>query len=152
MNVLNKLSEYHSRWLYYVKAIGGGDESEDIVQDMYLIMHKYPDKALLPNDIVNERYVLVVLRNLYYKLKQVELVELTENIEDTTEDYDFEHENLIIKIKQEIDNWHWYDKKIFELLKFEKMTMRELSEQTQISFPSIRNTARKGMDKLKKKF
>ena len=39
LNVLDILAKEHRKWVGMVRSFGGGVESEDIVQDMYIIIY-----------------------------------------------------------------------------------------------------------------
>ena len=54
------------------------------------------------------------------------------------------------KLAKELDNLHWYDKKVFNLIQNE-YSITELSNKTSITYHSLYNTYRKTKAKLTKK-
>ena len=61
-------------------------------------------------------------------------------------DYDLANETLT----KELEDLHWYDKKVFNLIQNE-YSITELSKKTTISYHSLYNTFRKVKDRLKEK-
>jgi hypothetical protein len=61
---------------------------------------------------------------------------------------DFDAANDVVL--EELDNVHWYDKKVFELLQGE-YSITELSNKTNITYHSLYNTYRKTKQKLRDK-
>lgn len=59
--------------------------------------------------------------------------------------------DMFNKIKTIYSDWHWYDKKIFDLYFKDDMSMRQLASKTKISLSSIFNTIDNCRDKLKNK-
>ena len=49
----------------------------------------------------------------------------------------YEYEERLNLVKQEISTWHLYDQKIYELVFLENKSMLELSKQTGIDYYSI---------------
>ena len=60
------------------------------------------------------------------------------------------------KIDDEIENWHWYDKKLFVLYRDTNMSIRKIAAETNISWVSIFNTLKNAKiilkDKLKEDY
>ena len=55
------------------------------------------------------------------------------------------------KIDSEIDNWHWYDKKLFVLYRDSGLSIRKLAAETKISWVSIFNTLKNAKNIIKEK-
>ena len=72
--ILEILSKKHNEWLRMAMSFGADrDTAQDLVQDMYLRMHKYvenPERIMYNEDEVNTYFVFVVLRNLYVSSKK----------------------------------------------------------------------------------
>ena len=56
------------------------------------------------------------------------------------------------KIDKELESWHWYDKKIFELYRDTPLSIRGMAKETDISFVNIFHTLKKGKNIINKKF
>lgn len=155
--ILELLAKRHEEWLRMVGSFGAdADDCHDIVQDMYLRMHRYvenPERIMYGNE-VNTYFVFVVLRNLFVSSKKgIQYDSLEDaNIEGSIEQPDFEAEtiynDLINEIWEEVDSWHWYDTKLFKLYHNTDMTIKKISEETKITERSIWNTLDNGRKKI----
>ena len=56
------------------------------------------------------------------------------------------------KIDKEINTWHWYDKKIFQVYRDTPLTIRGMAKETKISTVNIFHTLKKGKKIIKEKF
>ncbi len=156
-NILNEIAKHHKEWISMVRTMGAGGASEDIVQDAYIRIHKYatPEK-IIPNGNVNKAFMFVVLRNMYMthckESARFNMVELSETKELIHEDnlkwkqaqYKFDG---IIEDSQE--DWHWYDKMLFNYYKDSGKSLREIEEETGISLTSLWNTIKNCKARLK---
>ena len=158
LEVLSIIAKNHSKWLRISKSFGLTDDAEDLVQDMYLKIHSWNgkyDRTLMFNETeVNHYFVFKVLRNLFLdkKKKKNIVVPISDTFcEPSTSDISLEYTEKLKKIKTEIDGWHIYDKKIYELIFLEGYSMLELSKQTGIDYYSIYRTKNKIQKILNKK-
>ena len=125
MKWLKKVAKYHKDYLRIVKSYGETEYAEDIVQEMYLRLHKYADidKVINKDGTVNKPYVFWTLRNIYKSLcieRQKHQKMDLEEIKHLAVEYDYisKHEAeylLEAKLNEEINSWHWYDEKLFKL-------------------------------------
>jgi len=169
-DVLDLLADKHDDWVSMAISIGKNspnrltvDDANELVQEMYLRLHKYVDdpERITYGDEINTFYVYVTLRNLYtqhlkytHKLKPVSSIEyLPENDMIQPKDYDVLLDTLKTDIsspmEKEIESWCYYDNRIFKLVFYEGMSMRKLSRDTKISLTSIFNTVKNCKQKLK---
>tara|TARA_R100001369_G_scaffold15444_1_gene30248 strand:- start:43 stop:603 length:561 start_codon:yes stop_codon:yes gene_type:complete len=56
------------------------------------------------------------------------------------------------KIDKEIESWHWYDKKIFEVYRDTPLTIRGMAKETKISTVNIFHTLKKSKNIIREKF
>ena len=154
--MLKKIYASHNKWINTVKKFGcTKQQAEDIVGEMYINIALMLKKGLdiTYGDDVNYFYIYRALRNIYinFKHKQVKQnnisIDLVLDIE-SGEYVDFDAANDIVL--EELDNVHWYDKKVFELLQGE-YSITELSNKTNITYHSLYNTYRKTKQKLRDK-
>jgi len=154
---LELLYEHHTEWVQMVKTFGEHGYAEDIVQEMYLRLHKYsnPEKFIIDGQ-VNKGFVWMVLKNYCNTLKlqrsKIHKVEISSVVNLSSAEIDPMHfrsiEILMYKIDEEKQKWHWYDKQLFDIYTTSKKSMRQLSHETQISTDSIFNTIKKCKKKL----
>ncbi|QGG54092.1 RNA polymerase sigma factor [Lysinibacillus pakistanensis] len=161
MNVLEELGKHHNEWLRMVKSFGAKSEAEDIVQDVYLRIHKYIEKhqahdKIIKDGKVNKPFVFISLRNTYImyckdEKKRVQCVWTTcPNFAKTKRDYNTKSENKFFnRLNQETDSWHWYDKMLFTYYMESGRSYRDLAEESNISLTSIWNTMKNCKERIK---
>jgi len=154
--MLEKIYASHNKWINTVLKFGcTQDEAEDIVGNMYVIIGTMLKKGLniAYGDDVNYYYIYLTLKTSFLKMKNRQTKEKKVSIDlildiESGEYVDFDAANDIIL--EELDNVHWYDKKVFELIQGE-YSITELSNKTNITYHSLYNTYRKTKQKLKDK-
>ena len=187
MNWINKVCVYHKEWIQMVISLGGGNYSEDIVQEAYIKLNKYNcEDKIIQNNKVSKGYMFFVLRSLFInyikqanKIKKINienLYDLTDktwfcdvsnnshsfrNIKENQEKVHYNSEDvtkeiaygkICNKIDTEINTWHWYDKKIFQVYRDTPLSIRGMAEETNISTTNIFHTLKKGKNIINKKF
>jgi DNA-directed RNA polymerase specialized sigma24 family protein len=169
--MLNKLANKHDLWLRMVINMGCPNSyAEDIVQEMYLKIHhlKVDERIMYNEEDVNEFYIFVTLRNLYYDSIRIKnRMRMVENNEEDEPDYvdglssfdDFDYEKefalqrLSEKITEEIDSWEYrYDSILCKLYFKTEMSMRYIAVGSGISLTSIHNSLRNYKDILRTEF
>ena len=146
MNVLGIIATQHNKWINIVRSFGMHNYSEDIVQNMYLKIHKWNgkyDASIMYNETeINEYFIFKVLRNLFLDYHRKKKITYNTFYEPSISDISkyiskYEYEEQLNLIKTEISSWHLYDQKIYELIFLENKSMLELSKQTGIDYYSI---------------
>lgn len=158
--ILELLAKKHIDWIKMVQSFGCDPIlAEDIVQEMYIRLHKYIDdpERIMYGEEVNTYFVYITLRNMYNTIKKiqsrVEFVDLQE-VEDELifEDVNYQNfesfDDLIDKIWEDVEDWHWYDKKMFQLYHNSPMSIRTIADETKISARSIFNTLKNGRERI----
>lgn len=156
---LEVVAKQHKEWIGIVNSFGEYDYAEDIVQEMYIVLHKYADpNKIITNGKANRGYIFFTLKTTYYqyynaknKVYKVNIDDYQINYEDSLEEQEA-YNDICKMIDKEIENWHWYDKKLFELYKNTDMSIRKLAKETGISWVSIFNTLKNCKTKIKDKF
>jgi len=167
-NLLEMLAAKDKDWKMMVRSIFNKKKSyqedvvNEIVQLMYMRLYKYvddPDKIMY-NDEINTMFVYITLRNIYYnyykELKTTDEVDYNEYTDENyNENYGIENSEDMIKlqddIRSEIETWNNYDSKLFKIIYFDGVSMRQLERETGIKLSSIFNTIKKSKLKLKYK-
>jgi RNA polymerase sigma factor (sigma-70 family) len=155
---LKIVAKHHKEYVKTVRGWGEQEYAEDLVQEMYLRLYNYttPEK-IIKNGKVNRGFIWFTLRNMYLTLcgqrSRNEKIRIGEGFEilDETEDYKrFEALEIIDSmISDEVNSFHWYDKKLFQLYMTTDMSMRDISKETNISLSSIFITIQKCKGKIK---
>lgn len=152
VNVLEIISQQHNKWISIVRSFGMNNYAEDIVQNMYVKIHKWNgkyDNSIMYNETeINEYFIFKVLRNLfldYHKTKKPVFSEFYDPSISDISNYisKYEYQQQLQLIKDEIKSWHLYDQKIYELIFLENKSMLELSKVTGIDYYSIYRSVKK---------
>lgn len=171
-STLNLLAQKHNDWIRVVKSFGcNSDTSEDIVQEMYIKIHKLLKKGgdiMYNEEEINHFYIFRTLRTMFIDLTRkqakVKFVSIENTKDYSTEDIINLFKKLHIKeftefdniqkyqnqVENELDKLHWYDKKIYNHIQ-EGESIKSLSDKTKISYYSIYNTYNKVKKYLHKK-
>lgn len=162
---LEEVAKHHKEWVNTIQKMGEFDYAEDIVQESYIALIKYADASKLidVNGDVRKGYMLFTLRSLYYqfynkkkKINKVSFDGCWELFDDTNLEEQEAYHNICLLIDEEIENWHWYDRKLFKLYRDTDFSMRDISKETNISlisiFHSIKNYKQILKDKLQKDY
>jgi RNA polymerase sigma factor (sigma-70 family) len=139
--MLEIISSYHNRWISILEKFGCKDYSEDLVQEMYIRVHKYgKENKVILNGSVNFSYIYFMLKNIYLdfireknKIKIVEDFEFLKIVQNE-EEKDYETELIFINsFDTKINQLPHYDKILFTLRYKHKKTFREIEKNTGIS-------------------
>jgi RNA polymerase sigma factor (sigma-70 family) len=159
--ILEILAEKHIDWIKMIQSFGCDPHlAEDIVQEMYIRLHKYVDdpEKIMYNGEVNTYFVYITLRNMYSTIKKMQSKVSFVDIDRMEDEIAYEETNykelesfdeLIDSIWENVEDWHWYDKKLFEIYHNSPMSIRSIAEETKISARSIFNTLKNGREKIK---
>ena len=160
---LGKVAERHNEWISIVKSFGEYDYAEDIVQQCYLTLYKYANEnKVIRNGVVSRGYLYFCLRSLYYQFynskKNITKVsidneEFTYEIPDNyTMDEQIAFNKICVLIDEHIDNWRWYEKKLFQIYRDTDLSIRGIASVTNISWVSIFNTLKHAKIELNETF
>jgi len=146
--VLELLAKNHDLWVKMVIGMGAyPDVAEDIVQSMYLRIHKYvkdEKKIMYKDDEVNRFFVYVTLKNMYLSHKKSKYLffEIRDDDMDVVDEGNtLEMEEAFIRIvnriDEEINSWHSYDKILSQKYLKTDYSLRDISKGAGISLTSL---------------
>jgi RNA polymerase sigma factor (sigma-70 family) len=150
VNILVKLAQKHNDWIRIVRSFGCDlMTSEDYVQDMYVKIYDYSqknDNSILYNDTeVNYYFVYKVLRSIWLNsLKEHNRYvdyDSTEIVMSTADVYDIDE--VREQMEKKLSTLYWYDRKIFEMVYKDGISMLQIANKTGIDYCSIKRTIRK---------
>ena len=158
MGILERVAKYHKDWIE-LAAVFDKDFAEDIVQEMYLLLHKYnvSEEQMFTNGRINRGYVFIIIRNIHFQLhnirKRINKVELNDEVYILEDDFNLDAEldwnEFRNQVEEITEKWDWYDKKLFTLYKDNKTSIRKLAKETGISFVSIFHTLKDCKKRIK---
>jgi len=143
------LEKHHKEWVDIIRKFGEKTYAEDLVQETYIRIYRSNSshKAVV-NGKPNKAFMYITLRNNYLTFVRekskghkvdLENIQLESKIESEDNRY-IANDVLDELIEDEVNNWHWYDKKLFLLYMNNDISMRSLAKETKISLSSIANT------------
>ena len=141
---LSVVAKQHKTWVGIVKSFGEYTYHEDLVQQMYITLSKYADpKKIIKDGKVSRGYIFFTLKSLYFqyynKKKKIHKVSIDDD-DKFIQFYDKACKDWIHLVDEVTDDWHWYDKKLWNLYSKTDMSIRKLAEETKISWVSIFNS------------
>jgi RNA polymerase sigma factor (sigma-70 family) len=178
--ILKQLSKRNKEWIKVAFSICKDEHiAKDMVQIMYFRMLKYvndPSRIMI-NGEINKIYIYVTLRNIFYKIKNdrkknikyefkefdtfdsnfdtsIYSTDLTYSYEDQIDARKMEvaNEKIMKMIEDEVETWHWYDKKLFRLYYYTDYSLRDIAKKTNISLTSIFNSCKNYKQIIAEKF
>jgi len=161
MITIHHIAQRHCEWLKMARALGGGDMSEDIVQEMYLRLLEKQSEGFEIRNIeykgqVNTFYIFTVIRSITVdgqrRTKAAPTVIPIDGIQvEDCEPYDADgcHQKATAEqvCAEVIQEMHWYNRRVLELS--EKMSIRRLARETGISHFSLWHTLKKTKEYVK---
>ena len=160
---LEKVAERHTEWVNIIKGFGEYEYAEDLVQECYITLYKYAnEEKIIKNGEVSRGYLYFTLRSLYFqfyknkrKIKKVSIdnEEYTKEVEDNQNlDEEIAYNKICTMIDDHIDEWRWYERRLFQLYRDSGLSIRGIAKETNISWVSIFNTLKNAKHELKEKF
>ena len=177
--ILELAFDKHKDWINVVRSFGcNPNQAEDVVQEMYLQLHKDLNKGLdfTYKSEINHYYCYKVLRGIFWNIYKKETKQTKLYMDDVyykEDDPQKKIESILKysskinklddspidekqcqerydKVKKEISNLYWYDAKVFEIVASGK-SVASLSRETKISYYSLYNTYRNALKYIKEK-
>jgi RNA polymerase sigma factor (sigma-70 family) len=154
MDKLTILTNQHKDWVKVVNTFGEYFFADDIVQETYLKILRLNHIDKIVTTTVNRSMMWLVLRSVYIdhlRLQKHEKVNLDAIYSLSSED-SVESQKAINRIDEliddEINNWHFYDKMLFDIYRNTDLSMREIAEKTDIHYTSIFHTLKRCKKRL----
>jgi DNA-directed RNA polymerase specialized sigma24 family protein len=158
---LKQVAQHHKEWIKIINSFGEYDYAEDIVQETYIALYKYADatKIIDASGNVRKGYVFFTLKSLFFqyynkkmKVNKVSIDEQFTLFDDSNLDEHNAYHDICLLIDEEVQNWHWFDEKLFKLYRDSGMSMRDIAKGTNISLISIFNSIKNYKEILNTKF
>lgn len=162
--MLEILGKRNDEWIRMAIAAGSPPSfAEDIIQEVYLRLHKYKDTAehkLIDSEgEVNMFYMRGVIRNttrteLGKENKYIAFKEFYHEESEDEADSEFEkrYQSLMDNIQEEVDSWGAYNSKLFNLYFKTDLSMRKISAGTGIGLTHIFTSIDRYRNSIRDKF
>lgn len=149
--MLEKLAVHHELWIKMLVKLGCKvDVAKDIVQEMYLKLHKLvkDPQRIMYGDDVNRYFVWVTLKNMYFshlkKNNKTIFYEILENDDREDVSYDLSEDEAFQRIMEKVNkitkDWAVYDRRLFDLYFIRGFSLRAISRGSKIGLNSIHNS------------
>ena len=152
---VEKAYDRNEKWLEITKTFGNitEQEAEGLVQEMYILLIRNTQRGIdfSYGDDINYYYCFRILRGLYVDLirKKMKYTLIELNGLEITEDDSTNYVEVYEKIQKALKEIYWYDRKVYEIIDEQGLSISELSRKTKISYYSLYNTYNKVKSKLK---
>lgn len=159
-DILDKLLKEETTWLNMANEITSSSKinSQDLLHDFYVAIHKKVEegkvkiKEIMYNDSINKSFVYKMMHNIFIdtirKDKDVYYEkELMNSFKADNSPY-IDKDKLIDQI---VDEFYWFDKKLFNLYRKKFHSIRKLSKATNISHVVVWRTINNCIKEIKKK-
>jgi DNA-directed RNA polymerase specialized sigma24 family protein len=162
--MLEIVAKQHDQWVRMAISAGSPPNlAEDILQEVYLRLHKYrktaEPKLIKEDGTVNVFYMWGAVRNtvrteLGKEKVYISLHDFFAESEPVMPDYEFEqrYADLMQGIKSEVDGWGPYNSKLFNLYFKTDLSMRKIAGGTGIGLTHIFTSINKYKSEIKEKF
>lgn len=159
---LSYAAKDHKKWIKIVNSFGKTNVAEDIVQEAYMVLYKYTDEeSIVQNGRVNQGYMFYTLRSVYYQYhkvkKRIQVTSIddegyTAQIQDNIEmDEEIGYGSFLKLVDKSVEEFNWYDRKLWKLYSQTDMSIRKIASETNISWVSIFNSLKNIKNILKEK-
>ena len=160
-NWLGLVAKQHDEWVDIVKSFGETRYAEDIVQEAYIALYKYAvPENVMEDGRIRRGYMFFTLRSLYYqfynKRKKVNKISLDseENFLQLPDESNLAEQEAFHKIctmiDEQMEDWNWYNRKLFKLYRDTDLSIRKIASETHISWVSIFNTLKNCKEEIRK--
>lgn len=129
--------------------------AQELLQDTYIKLMRAFDN----NRVINGGYIYSVMQSKYMDYKRhkplVEFNEVThesgyedDEIRDLYEE-EYEIENKLLKLDEQINDLHWYEKRVLDFEMSNDIKLSEVSRRSTIPYMALVRTKNKVINKLK---
>ena len=162
MNILKQLSYNHKNFVLYVKKNAMTQQQkkypEDVVQEAYYrvatILSQGQELNFKSYSLL-ERYFFKTIKSILkdeLKKKSIQELPIKQDFPVTPEEINVvEYSELVKKIDEVVETFYWYDKKMFNLYRYQIPSIRKIASETKISRPSVTQTIENCKMKIQKK-
>jgi RNA polymerase sigma-70 factor, ECF subfamily len=150
---LKTWEDLNKHLLFFIKKrIKNKEDAEDILQDVYIKLHKNIDGLTDEEKLVSWIYQITrnTINDCYkkcYRLKKVEFEEY--HIELTQEEEENLNDEILISMKKIIEELPKDSKELIKLYEFEDMSHKEISKKLEIKENTSKSRLKRAKEKLK---
>jgi RNA polymerase sigma factor (sigma-70 family) len=150
-NLVAQLNNKHKHWINVVNQLGEHSLAEDFVQEAYIKLIENADKIDENKNIHN--YFHTILKNMVLTFKNskknIKKEEYDDQHDSPTEEYSEEYMEPLDELKQFIETFDWYSRKLYLLWAKEGISIRKLAKEIGIPFSNVYYSIKSSKQKIK---
>jgi len=159
-NILNILIKNDALWTTFAKEITKNSKTpyKDLLHDFYIIIHnKVKDNKLnildiMHNDLINKAFIYKMLKNIFLdQIKKEKDIQINYNLDYLLKADNEPYIDIYKQVDDIVDQFYWFDKKLFNLYRKKFHSIRKLSAATNISHVVVWKTINNCIKEIKKK-
>tara|TARA_B100001564_G_C20608519_1_gene656408 strand:- start:827 stop:1336 length:510 start_codon:yes stop_codon:yes gene_type:complete len=159
-NILHILIRDEKTWLSMAEEISSGSKvlAKDLLHDFYIALHSKIDSGkvkindILYNDSLNKAFIYKMMHNIFIDTirndKDILIDKELKNIIEADNEPYIDIEKVVDEI---VNEFYWFDKKLFNLYRKKFHSIRKLSAATNISHVVVWRTINNCIKEIKKK-
>ncbi len=159
-NILHLLVRDEETWLSMAEEISINSKipAKDLLHDFYIALHSKIDSKkvkindILYNDSLNKAFIYKMMRNLFLdELRKNKDLLIDKDLKNIIEADNTKYLDIEKVVDDIVNEFYWFDRKLFNLYRKKFHSIRKLSEATNISHVVVWRTINNCIKQIKKK-
>ena len=158
-NILHILIRDEKTWLSMAEEISSGSKvpAKDLLHDFYIALHSKIDSGkvkindILYNDSLNKAFIYKMMRNIFLDdLRKDKDILIDKDLKNIIEADNTKYVDIEKVVDDIVNEFYWFDRKLFNLYRKKFHSIRKLSAATNISHVVVWRTINNCIKEIKK--
>ena len=159
-NILHILVRDEKTWLSMAEEISSNSkiQAKDLLHDFYIALHSKIDSKkvkindILYNDSLNKAFIYKMMRNIFLDdLRKDKDILIDKDLKNIIEADNTKYVDIEKVVDDIVNEFYWFDRKLFNLYRKKFHSIRKLSAATNISHVVVWRTINNCIKEIKKK-
>ena len=159
-NILHILVRDEKTWLSMAEEISSNSKilAKDLLHDFYIALHSKIDSKkvkisdILYNDSLNKAFIYKMMRNIFLDdLRKDKDILIDKDLKNIIEADNTKYVDIEKVVDDIVNEFYWFDRKLFNLYRKKFHSIRKLSAATNISHVVVWRTINNCIKEIKKK-
>ena len=159
-NILQLLVRDEKTWLSMAEEITSNSkiQSKDLLHDFYIALHSKIDSKkvkindILYNDSLNKAFIYKMMHNIFIDTIRVDKdLLIDKDLKNIIESDNTKYVDIEKVVDDIVNDFYWFDRKLFNLYRKKFQSIRKLSAATNISHVVVWRTINNCIKEIKKK-
>ena len=159
-NILHILVRDEKTWLSMAEEISSNSKilAKDLLHDFYIALHSKIDSKkvkisdILYNDSLNKAFIYKMMRNIFLDdLRKDKDILIDKDLKNIIEADNTKYVDIEKVVDDIVNEFYWFDRKLFNLYRKKFHSIRKLSAATNISHVVVWRTINNCIKQIKKK-